>query len=172
MAPTNESAKPMTTLRKIVWRRQTWHPSSSPHPTHPSLAITLHLTPSSHLHTNIHGCPSFSATGLKKLYFFLHILCFLSTYIFPIIMAAAANNRSLSLNFLFWFAILFMAALATGRPIVEERPCEEIYMVGEGETLQTIIEKCNAPFILFDNPHIQDADDIYEGVPLKITYQR
>nr|ABR16814.1 unknown [Picea sitchensis] len=49
------------------------------------------------------------------------------------------------------------------------RPCEEIYIVGEGETLQTISEKCNAPFILFDNPHIQDTDDIYEGLPLKIT---
>jgi len=87
-------------------------------------------------------------------------------------MAAAANNRSLSLNFSFLIAILFMAALATGRPIVEERPCEEIYMVGEGETLQTISEKCNAPFIFIDNPHIQDTDDISEGVPLKITHEK
>jgi len=45
-------------------------------------------------------------------------------------------------------------------------------MVGEGETLQTISEKCNAPFILIDNPHIQDTDDISEGVPLKITQEK
>jgi hypothetical protein len=65
-----------------------------------------------------------------------------------------------------------MTTLATARPVVrKEYQCEEIYIVGEGETLQTISEKCNAPFILFDNPHIQDTDDIYEGVPLKITYQ-
>jgi len=79
------------------------------------------------------------------------------------------------MKFSFLFAILFLTALAaTARPVVynQERPCEEIYFVGEGETLQTISEKCNAPFILFDNPHIQDTDDLYEGLPLQITYQR
>jgi hypothetical protein len=65
-----------------------------------------------------------------------------------------------------------MTALATARPILQkEYPCEEIYIVGKGETLQTISEKCNAPFILVDNPHIQDTDDIYEGLPLQITYE-
>ena len=86
---------------------------------------------------------------------------------------AAVNNRSVSLGFSFWFVIVFLAALATARPISKkEHRCEEIYIVGDGETLQTISEKCNAPFILFDNPHIQDIDDISEGVPLKITYQK
>jgi len=48
-------------------------------------------------------------------------------------------------------------------------PCEEIYIVEEGETLQTISEKCNAPFILMDNPHIQDTDDLSQGLVLQIT---
>lgn len=48
-------------------------------------------------------------------------------------------------------------------------PCEEMYIVEEGETLQTISEKCNAPFILMDNPHIQDTDDLSQGLVLKIT---
>jgi len=87
--------------------------------------------------------------------------------------AAAVNNRSLALNSFFLFAILFITVLATARPIVKkEHPCDEIYIVGEGETLQTISEKCNAPFILIDNPHIQDTDDISEGVPLKITHEK
>ena len=87
--------------------------------------------------------------------------------------AAAANNRSFALSLSFLFVIAFMTALATARTVVKkEYQCEEIYIVREGETLQTISEKCNAPFILFDNPHIEDTDDIYEGVPLKITYQR
>jgi hypothetical protein len=86
---------------------------------------------------------------------------------------AAVNNRSFALNFSILFVIVFITAVATARPVVKkEYQCEEIYIVGEGETLQTISEKCNAPFILFDNPHIEDTDDIYEGVPLKITYKR
>lgn len=76
-----------------------------------------------------------------------------------------------AMKFSFFFAILFMAVLATARPIVnKERPCEEIYIVGKGETLQTISVKCKADFILIDNPHIQDTDDIYEGLPLQIFY--
>ena len=86
--------------------------------------------------------------------------------------AAAGNNRWLSQNFSFLMAIMFITALATARPIVrEEHPCEEIYIVGDGETLQTISEKCNAPFILDDNPQIQDTDDIYEGLPLQLSYE-
>ncbi|GLJ55986.1 hypothetical protein SUGI_1201920 [Cryptomeria japonica] len=58
-----------------------------------------------------------------------------------------------------------------GRMIMNQvdEPCEEIYTVEEGETLQTISEKCNAPFILMDNPHIQDTDDLSQGLVLKIT---
>ncbi|KAH7445182.1 hypothetical protein KP509_02G111400 [Ceratopteris richardii] len=49
-------------------------------------------------------------------------------------------------------------------------PCEEVYVVrDEGETLQTISEKCHAPFILLDNPHVQDTDDISAGSVLLIS---
>ncbi|KAH7352665.1 hypothetical protein KP509_19G057100 [Ceratopteris richardii] len=48
-------------------------------------------------------------------------------------------------------------------------PCGDVYRVGEGETLQTISAKCHAPLLLLDNLHIQDADDVSPGLPLKIT---
>ncbi|GAB4858668.1 hypothetical protein Ancab_010140 [Ancistrocladus abbreviatus] len=48
-------------------------------------------------------------------------------------------------------------------------PCEEIYIVGEGETLHTISDKCGDPFILEQNPHIQDPDDVFPGLVIKIT---
>ncbi|KAK6155781.1 hypothetical protein DH2020_010029 [Rehmannia glutinosa] len=41
------------------------------------------------------------------------------------------------------------------------RPCEEIYVVGEGETLHTISDKCGDPFIVEHNPHIHDPDDVF-----------
>ncbi|KAK6777414.1 hypothetical protein RDI58_024131 [Solanum bulbocastanum] len=47
--------------------------------------------------------------------------------------------------------------------------CDEIYVVGEGETLQTISEKCDDLFILVENTHINEDDDIYPGFVLKIT---
>lgn len=46
--------------------------------------------------------------------------------------------------------------------------CEEIYVVGEGETLHTISDKCQDPFIVDQNPLIQDSD-VYPGLVLKIT---
>ncbi|KAG8391740.1 hypothetical protein BUALT_Bualt01G0218500 [Buddleja alternifolia] len=49
------------------------------------------------------------------------------------------------------------------------RACEEIYVVGEGETLQTISEKCGDPFIVEQNPHIHDPDDVFPGLVIKIT---
>ncbi|GLJ55989.1 hypothetical protein SUGI_1201990 [Cryptomeria japonica] len=55
------------------------------------------------------------------------------------------------------------------QPQNRDGDCEEIYTVEEGESLQTISEKCNAPFILMDNPHIQDTDDLSQGLVLKIT---
>ncbi|KAH0852955.1 hypothetical protein HID58_093587 [Brassica napus] len=42
-----------------------------------------------------------------------------------------------------------------------EKPCEEIYVVGEGETLHTIGDKCGDPFIVERNPHIHDPDDVF-----------
>ncbi|KAB2064788.1 hypothetical protein ERO13_A09G038900v2 [Gossypium hirsutum] len=48
------------------------------------------------------------------------------------------------------------------------RPCDEIYVVGEGETLHTISDKCGDPFILERNPHINDPDDVFPGLVIKI----
>ncbi|KAI4354962.1 hypothetical protein L6164_003781 [Bauhinia variegata] len=52
------------------------------------------------------------------------------------------------------------------------RPCDEIYVVGEGETLHTISDKCGDPFIVENNPHIQDPDDVFPGLLIKITPQK
>jgi len=109
---------------------------------------------------------------ILKFIYYIYILPQAHIIFSKIMAAAAINNGTFALNFSFLTAILFMTALVTARPIVnKERPCEEIYIVGEGETLQTISEKCHAPFILIDNPHIQDTDDISEGLPLQIAYQ-
>ncbi|KAK9715926.1 hypothetical protein RND81_06G199200 [Saponaria officinalis] len=48
-------------------------------------------------------------------------------------------------------------------------PCEEVYMVKEGETLNSISEKCGDPFIIEENPHINDPDDVFPGLIIKIT---
>ncbi|KAI3953200.1 hypothetical protein MKX01_042195 [Papaver californicum] len=48
------------------------------------------------------------------------------------------------------------------------RPCEEIYMVGEGETLHTISDKCGDPYIVERNPHIHDPDDVFPGLVIRI----
>lgn len=53
--------------------------------------------------------------------------------------------------------------------LVSGRPCDEIYVVGEGETLHTISDKCGDPFIVERNPHIQDPDDVFPGLVIKIT---
>lgn len=47
--------------------------------------------------------------------------------------------------------------------------CDEIYVVKEGETLHTISEKCGDPFIVEQNPHIHDPDDVFPGLVIKIT---
>ncbi|KAI3793055.1 hypothetical protein L1987_35667 [Smallanthus sonchifolius] len=47
--------------------------------------------------------------------------------------------------------------------------CDEIYVVGEGETLHTISEKCGDPFIVEENPHIHDPDEVFPGLVIKIT---
>ncbi|KAE8658548.1 UDP-glycosyltransferase 76C4-like [Hibiscus syriacus] len=56
---------------------------------------------------------------------------------------------------------------ARGRQIFN-RPCDEIYVVGEGETLHTISDKCGDPFIVERNPHIHDPDDVFPGLVIKI----
>ncbi|GAB2272199.1 hypothetical protein Dimus_007019 [Dionaea muscipula] len=52
---------------------------------------------------------------------------------------------------------------------MSKRPCDEIYVVREGETLQTISVKCGDPFIVEENPHIHDPDDVFPGLVIKIT---
>ncbi|XP_061357059.1 uncharacterized protein LOC133301441 isoform X2 [Gastrolobium bilobum] len=47
--------------------------------------------------------------------------------------------------------------------------CDEIYVVREGETLHTISEKCGDPYIVEENPHIHDPDDVFPGLVIKIN---
>ncbi|KAK7295018.1 hypothetical protein RJT34_17921 [Clitoria ternatea] len=56
-----------------------------------------------------------------------------------------------------------------GNSIKGNHPCDEIYVVGEGETLHTISDKCGDPFIVEKNPHIHDPDDVFPGLVIKIT---
>ncbi|KAM0834970.1 hypothetical protein ACQ4PT_063236 [Festuca glaucescens] len=49
------------------------------------------------------------------------------------------------------------------------RPCEEIYVVLEGETLHSISDRCGDPYILEHNPHVHDPDDVFPGLVIKIT---
>ncbi|CAD6209273.1 unnamed protein product [Miscanthus lutarioriparius] len=49
------------------------------------------------------------------------------------------------------------------------RPCEEIYVVAEGETLHSISDKCGDPFILERNPHVHDPDDVFPGLVIQIA---
>lgn len=49
------------------------------------------------------------------------------------------------------------------------RPCEEMYVVGEGETLHGISDRCGDPYILERNPHVHDPDDVFPGLVLVIT---
>nr|AFK40764.1 unknown [Lotus japonicus] len=51
---------------------------------------------------------------------------------------------------------------------LRDRACDEIYVVGEGETLNTISDKCGDPFIVERNPHIHDPDDVFPGLVIRI----
>ncbi|GFQ06032.1 hypothetical protein PHJA_002747200 [Phtheirospermum japonicum] len=48
-------------------------------------------------------------------------------------------------------------------------PCDEFYVVGEGETLQSIMDKCGDPFIVENNPHIHDSDEVFPGLVIKVV---
>lgn len=52
---------------------------------------------------------------------------------------------------------------------INNKVCDEIYVVREGETLQTISEKCGDPYIVEENPHIHDPDDVFPGLVIKIN---
>ncbi|XP_052169479.1 uncharacterized protein LOC127786185 [Oryza glaberrima] len=56
-----------------------------------------------------------------------------------------------------------------GARLAAARPCEEIYMVEEGETLHSISDRCGDPYILEQNPHVHDPDDVFPGLVIKIT---
>ncbi|KAG9453032.1 hypothetical protein H6P81_005936 [Aristolochia fimbriata] len=62
---------------------------------------------------------------------------------------------------------LAVPAVTAGR-FSTERPCDEIYVVNEGETLHTISDKCGDPYIVERNPHIQDPDDVFPGLVIRI----
>ncbi|KAH1039747.1 hypothetical protein J1N35_041490 [Gossypium stocksii] len=84
-----------------------------------------------------------------------------------------------------WYCALFMAVMLVMSCCQEpnergeegmmrvvhqsKKPCDEIYVVREGETLHTISEKCGDPFIVEHNPHIHDPDDVFPGLVIKIT---
>ena len=60
--------------------------------------------------------------------------------------------------------------VARGTPLSTRwRPCEEMYVVAEGETLHSISDRCGDPFILERNPHVHDPDDVFPGLVLRIT---
>ncbi|MQL71172.1 hypothetical protein Taro_003446 [Colocasia esculenta] len=69
------------------------------------------------------------------------------------------------------FMLVFYLALCgveAGRALRRRGPCDEVYVAEEGETLQTIAVKCDAAFILDDNPQIQDDHDVGPGTVLII----
>ncbi|KAL9240414.1 hypothetical protein vseg_014639 [Gypsophila vaccaria] len=59
--------------------------------------------------------------------------------------------------------------LKGGNLVERQGPCDEIYVVGVGETLHTISDKCGDPFIVERNPHIHDPDDVFPGLVIKIV---
>ncbi|KAI3444631.1 hypothetical protein Pfo_001296 [Paulownia fortunei] len=89
-------------------------------------------------------------------------------------MAARLISTSWFFASLLLFALQMPSSLSMEDDIVRgklliSRACDEIYVVGEGETLHTISEKCGDPFIVEQNPHIHDPDDVFPGLVIKIT---
>ncbi|KAJ3682092.1 hypothetical protein LUZ60_014665 [Juncus effusus] len=61
------------------------------------------------------------------------------------------------------------AIIFKGGSLIRQMPCDEIYVVSEGETLNSISDKCDDPFIVERNPHIHDPDDVFPGLVIMIT---
>ncbi|RYR61238.1 hypothetical protein Ahy_A04g018376 [Arachis hypogaea] len=61
-------------------------------------------------------------------------------------------------------------ASSNNMAVINNVVCDEIYVVGEGETLHTIGDKCSDPFIVENNPHIHDPDDVYPGLEQEKEY--
>lgn len=78
-----------------------------------------------------------------------------------------------------WFIILLIAAAVVmvndakgsdvNHYIWDGLPCDEFYVVKKGETIDSIAEKCDDPFILFSNPEISHPEDIFPGYLLIIN---
>ncbi|XP_073389012.1 uncharacterized protein [Physcomitrium patens] len=84
----------------------------------------------------------------------------------------AFTNATASTGFVTSVMILFLLttvspSLVQGR-MLRGCPCGPTYVVRGGESLQMISEKCNDQFILENNPHIVDHDDLFEGQLLKM----
>ncbi|KAF3648136.1 putative SPX and EXS domain-containing protein 1-like [Capsicum annuum] len=97
----------------------------------------------------------------------------------------ASSGKASAENFNSYFSLFLVLFLHTTKYNLEARSveehdqeglsnelCDEIYVVGEGETLQTISDKCEDIFILEENTHINDADDVYPGLVLKSTSRK
>ncbi|KAL1550783.1 hypothetical protein AAHA92_18705 [Salvia divinorum] len=65
--------------------------------------------------------------------------------------------------------LILLTANSEAAQRLVEKPCDEIYVVGEGETLHTISGKCSDPYIVERNPHIHDPDDVFPGLVIKIV---
>ncbi|KAG6512919.1 hypothetical protein ZIOFF_031058 [Zingiber officinale] len=76
-------------------------------------------------------------------------------------------KRSFAILFILQLVIFFAFSFVDATRLKDGR-CDELYIVEEGETLQTISVKCDNIFILDDNPHIGDTDDIGPGTVLFI----
>ncbi|KAJ4955063.1 hypothetical protein NE237_011846 [Protea cynaroides] len=106
-------------------------------------------------------------------------------------MAAKASKKSITTAIAIadaasWYCSLLLVALILLGSVRESclteesvrgkqflsQPCDEIYVVGEGETLHTISDKCGDPYIVERNPHIHDPDDVFPGLVIKITPSR
>ncbi|CAN6300355.1 unnamed protein product [Urochloa humidicola] len=62
-----------------------------------------------------------------------------------------------------------LAVVVRGPRLRAARPCEELYVVAEGETLHSISARCGDPYILERNPHVHDPDDVFPGLVIRIT---
>jgi hypothetical protein len=65
--------------------------------------------------------------------------------------------------------VVLLLVPAVGARLLATRPCEEIYVVGEGETLHSISAWCGDPYILERNSHVHDPDDDFPGLVIRIT---
>ncbi|KAK1321712.1 hypothetical protein QJS10_CPA03g02080 [Acorus calamus] len=78
--------------------------------------------------------------------------------------AAAAIEASM------WCALALVALILLGSLGRENELVKEAETgIVRGETLHSISDKCGDPFIVEENPHIHDPDDVFPGLVIKIT---